>query len=716
MDRERKRGRFLASAVITAAVVLSVGLFEPSALEAQKGGEKRNLLLVTIDTMRPDRLGCYSTLHLKTPHIDGVASKGAVFLKAFAHTPTTLPSHTNILLGATPLYHGVHDNHNFIVGEEFLTLAEHLKKFGYATGAFVGAFPLDSRFGLTQGFDVYDDNYGSGLNQEFSYVERRAEAVVANALGWLAGRKEPWFLWVHCFDPHQKYDPPEPFKTEFKDEPYNGEVAYVDSALGGLFDYLEKKGLDHNTLIVLTGDHGESLGEHGEISHGYYAYNSTLWVPLIVAGPGIRAGRVEDNVCHVDIFPTVCEYLKIDKPSRLQGISLLPAIDGRSLPRREIYFESLYPYYSRGWAPLKGFVLESEKYLDSPIPELYDIGKDFDENHNLAETTGLDPYGEILKGIQKKQEYSGPPAEERRADRETQERLRSLGYLSSPQAPRKEAFTPEDDLKTLLPYQSRLMQAMGAYHKGNLPEGVRLLKGVLAERKDFDLAYTYLAVIYKEQGRLKEAVDILREGYHNCPKSYKVITTFGIILTEIGEYDAALGILQEGLAIMDYDPELWNYIGMAHWRKGELDEAMDAYEHCLELDANYPVVFNNIGSVHLSRHLKTGDPESLNAALESFEKAVELDPAYASAYNGLGGVYLKAGRVDEAIAAWEKTVELDPGYGPALYNLGLAYIRKGNRIKALEVLEKYKEINYRLLQPKEKANLDELIRKLKGTG
>jgi len=196
------------------------------SLRADAESNKQNFLLITIDTLRPDRLSCYSDAHVKTPSIDSLAERGVLFSKAFAHTPTTLPSHTNILLGTAPLYHGVHDNSNFIVIDEFLTLAEHLKSNGYSTGAFVGAFPLDSRFGLTQGFDVYDDNYGSQSSQEFTYVERKAEVVVNSAVDWLKDQRNPWFLWIHCFDPHQRYDPPEPFKSQYK-HPYDGEVAYV---------------------------------------------------------------------------------------------------------------------------------------------------------------------------------------------------------------------------------------------------------------------------------------------------------------------------------------------------------------------------------------------------------------------------------------------------------------------------------------------------------
>jgi arylsulfatase A-like enzyme/Flp pilus assembly protein TadD len=687
-------------------------VFVPFITGASQKKEPLNVLLITIDTLRPDRLSCYSSEHIRTPHIDSLAERGALFLKAFAHTPTTLPSHTNILLGTTPLYHGVHDNQNFIVRDEFLTLAEHLKNAGYATGAFVGAFPLDSRFGLTQGFDVYDDYYGSKNYQEFSYVERPAEVVVQKAMDWLENQKRAWFLWIHCFDPHQQYNPPEPFKTQYKDAPYNGEVAYVDHELGKLFSYLKKNRLEDNTLIIFTGDHGESLGQHGESTHGYFAYNSSIWIPLIVVSPGLKPVVADQNACHVDIFPTVCDILGLQKPDFCQGISLEPILKGKqmkNLASRDIYFESLYPFYNRGWAPLTGIIQDKTKYVDSPIPELYSLEKDFDETENQAEVENLGPYKKRLEKLMEEQSYSGKASAAKRADRDTLERLKSLGYLSSPQVSLKETFSREDDLKLLLPYQNQLQQAMGAYHKGNVDEGIKILQKIVQEREDFDQAYAYLATLYKVKRDYKKAVEILREGYQNCPTSYKVITTFGIFLTELREYEAAIQILQEGLKLIDYDPDLWNYLGVAYWRKGDLDEALEAFDKSLSLDHNYSIAFNNIGSVYLSKFLATKERSDLDPSIQNFEKAIELDPAYASAYNGLGAAYSQAGDIDGPIRSWEKAVEINPGLGFSLYNLGLAHLRKGDKARALEYLNEYKIKEYNRLPQKEKEKLDALI-------
>jgi len=673
---------------------------------------KPNVLLITVDTLRADHLGCYGDKGIRTPAIDALAARGVLFARAFAHTPSTLPSHTNILLGLTPNAHGVHDNSNFIVRKDFLTLAEWLKVQGYATSAFVGAFPLDSRFGLVQGFDVYDDNYGSQGPTDMTFVERKADVVVGKALEWLEGRTGPWFLWIHLFDPHQPYEPPEPFKSQYPNRPYDGEIACVDSALGRLFAFLKDGGLEGQTAVIFTADHGESLGEHGESTHGYFAYNATLHVPLILALPGAKPGRVEANVCHVDIFPTVCGLLNEKEPRGIQGRSLLPLIQGKSLPARPIYFEALTAYYNRGWAPLRGYYAQDrEKYMDSPIPEVYDLKKDFTELDNIAGKNDLAKIKKTFAELVRSE--SSPLADKagQNMDRATAEKLRSLGYLASPQTPKKKEFTAEDDLKTLFPYHNKWTKATAAYHAGRTEEGIALLKEIIAERKDFHLAYTYLANFYQDQKRPGDAEAVLREAYSYNPGSFRIMTAFGIIMIDNGRFDEAIGLLEKSLGIIDFDPETWNYLGVAYWNKGLYVEALKAYDQALSLDLNYAIVFNNRGSLYLSRYLKGRQAEDLARATEDFRKAVELDPKYASAHNGLGVSLSQSGDIDGAIAAWKKAVELKPDFGFALYNLGLGLLGKGDKAEALKYFIRYKELAYAALPPNDKARLDELIRK-----
>ena len=672
---------------------------------------KPNILLITVDTLRADHLGCYGDTSIRTPAIDGLAARGVLFTRAFAHTPSTLPSHTNILLGLTPNAHGVHDNSNFIVRKDFLTMAEWLKGQGYATGAFVGAFPLDSRFGLTQGFDVYDDNYGSQGPTDMTFVERKADVVVGKTLEWLEGRTGPWFLWIHLFDPHQPYEPPEPFRSQYPGNPYDGEIAFVDSAPAKLLGFLEERNLEDRTAVIFTADHGESLGEHGESTHGYFAYNATLHVPLILALPGAKPARVEANVCHIDVFPTVCALLNKEEPRGLQGRSLLPLVQGKSLAARPIYFEALTAYYNRGWAPLRGYIQGREKYMDSPIPEVYDQEKDFAELENVVGRADL---AEIKKTFSELVRSESSPLADKAGqnmDRATAEKLRSLGYLASPQAPLRKDFTAEDDLKTLFPYHNKWTKATAAYHAGRAEEGIALLKEIIAERKDFALAYTYLANFFQEQKRPGDAEAVLREAYAYNPGSFRIMTAFGIIMIDNGRFDEAIDLLEKSLGIIDFDPETWNYLGVAYWNKGLYVEALKAYDQALSLDLNYAIVFNNRCSLYLSSYLKGRQAEDLARATKDFRKAVELDPKYASAHNGLGVSLSKSGDIDGAIAAWKKAVELKPDFGFALYNLGLGLLGKGDKAEALKYFIRYKELAYAALPPNDKARLDELIRK-----
>jgi len=679
--------------------------FAPRAFGKSPGP---NVLLITIDTLRPDRLGCYGSSNVPTPHIDGLARKGALFTRAFAHTPMTLPSHTSILLGVTPVRHGVHDNAGFVVSDTALTLAAFLKNFGYATGAFVGAYPLDRRFGLGRGFDLYDDAYGSQDFARPTYVERKAGVVVDRAVRWLREQKSPWFCWVHCFDPHAPYEPPEPFRSRFVGRLYDGEVAFVDGALAPLLDLAGDQ-----ACVILTADHGESLGEHGEKTHGYLAYNSTLHVPLIISGRGIPAVRNDSFVSHIDIFPTICELLGLDRPAGLQGRSLRPAVQGRNLGAETIFFESLYPYYSRGWAPIRGFIRDGLKFIDSPVPELYDLRRDFQEARNLATGERLDADRKELARL------TGVPADEgngaaraNRTDREALKKLRSLGYVSSGGNLSKKDFGPADDVKTLLPFTNRAEDASELYEKGRTRDAVEALKKILEERNDIDLAYTNLGAIYKREGRLQDAIAVLELGRRKLPANYEIFIAYINNLLASGSYRTVIQeITGNALPLMGSDPEIWNCLGVAYAGTRDLQDSRKAYEKSLSLDPDFPSVWTNLGTLDYLMYRESRDRADYRKAVDSYKKALALDEDCAPAYNGLGAVFRQAGQRDDAIAAWEQAIRRKPDYGEALYNLGVAYLEKGEKARALETLTKYKNHNYSSLGPAEKKDFDELILK-----
>ncbi len=705
----------LKKAILFLSFILIGIIFIDDSLRASRRRQADiNVLLITIDTIRPDRLSCYSTKYLKTPRIDALAAKGALFDRAIAHNPLTLPSHVNILLGTTPLYHRVHQNSKSIVAEDFLTLAEYLKSKEYSTAAFIGAFPLDSRFGLTQGFDVYDDSYPSRNAIEYFYPEKKAEKVIEAALGWIEKQDTKWFTWVHIWDPHAPYMPPEPFNSQYKDDPYSGEVAYVDSELGKMFDYLEENHLMDNTSIILTGDHGESLEEHGELTHGYFAYNSTLWVPLIFAGPGADAIRIDEYVSHIDIFPTVCDILGMEEPSFLQGVSLVPLMRGKKIKKRAIYFESLDAYYNRGWAPLRGFVEERKKFIDSPLPEFYDLENDFDEKNNLVQEINVDRYRKELKDLEKNLSSPQRAQSRQKIDREALEKLRSLGYIVSRVSQLKESYGPEDDLKTLLPFQQKHTNAMILYNnEGKIAESVKLLSEITKERKDFSKAYFDLSRIYRNQGMIDDVIAVMEEGLENNPGNYSIISGYGFFLVKEGKLDKGIELLNRALALIDFDPDVWINLGIAYWKKGEYQKSLEHYEKALSLDNNDAVIFSNLGTLYLSIFMQTKKREDHNRSIENFREAVELDPVFASAYNGLGGAYKIVGQNDEAIAAWEKSIELRPDFDFPVYNLGVAYLEKGNKARALKYFERYLVLKKNTISPEERRKIEDFIKKCK---
>jgi arylsulfatase A-like enzyme len=405
-----------------------------------------SVLLVTIDTLRFDALGAYGNKSAQTPWIDRLAREGVRFETAHAHNVVTLPSHANLLSGLYPLAHGVRDNSGFRFPADRETLAARLKARGYRTAAFVSAFPLDSRFALDAGFEVYDDRLGGAetqLTRAFEVPERKGAVTVAAALAWLGEhRTEKTFAFVHLYEPHFPYTPPEPFAERFPGDPYHGEVSAADAALEPLLRPLLEAGEIGRTLVVLTSDHGEGLGEHGEQTHGIFAYEATLRVPLIVYAPRIlRPAVVRTPVRHIDVVPTVLDALALPLPPDLPGRSLLPLAARGESPGSPSYFEALSSSLNQGWAPLRGVVRDSLKYVDLPVPELYDLQADPLEEKNLAATRPSDL--ESMRSLLGRLRQEDRGTTRRKEDPATLERLHALGYLAGGTAPAKERYTED---------------------------------------------------------------------------------------------------------------------------------------------------------------------------------------------------------------------------------------------------------------------------------
>jgi tetratricopeptide (TPR) repeat protein len=361
---------------------------------------------------------------------------------------------------------------------------------------------------------------------------------------------------------------------------------------------------------------------------------------------------------------------------------------------------------------MKGFIHGGEKYIQSPIPELYDLEKDFDESHNLARGQRLDAYRKRLNDII--QQFSHPENEKarHRLDRKSLERLRSLGYVSSPQIEKKKNYTAADDVKTLLPFHNKAVKAWEFYQEGRIQEGFDLVKEVITERQDVDIAYTHLAKMYKEQEKLTEALGVLELALENIPSNYGVIITYVSYLNLAGREDDVIRMVEhQQLPQMENDPEIWNYLGLAYSNKGDFAKAIDALEFSLSIDDEFSYAYRSIATVYLSRFLKARDKEDLQRSIENFEKAIILEPEFAAAYNSLGVAYKENNQTDEAMQCWEKAYELRPDVGYPLLNLGLVYLERGDKVKALDFFKTYKKSFYSSLPSSERERLEVLIQR-----
>ncbi len=698
-------------ASIPAFLILAALLALP--VEAAAAPQARlNVLLVTVDTLRADRVGIYGNSPVSTPAIDKLAKRGTVFTRAFAHAPLTLPSHASILTGTTPLAHGVHDNIDFMVSPENVTLAERLKAQGYRTAAFVSASPLDSRFGLDQGFDVYDDTFMAPGTPKTSPAEQKAETTVAKALKWLETAGDgPWFLWIHVYDPHSDYAPPEPYRSRYKADPYDGEVAYTDFALGRLFRTLDEKGTSARTVVVLTADHGEGLGDHGERTHGFLTYNPTLRVPLVIAAPGFGPARSADPVGHSDIVPTVLDLLDLSAPAGLQGRSVRAALSGKSLQARKIYFECLSPFYEMGWAPLQGYIEGDRKYVDSPLPEVYDLASDSGEKRNLASTAFRTGCGPALEHLIAGLTPAAPVESRTKTGAELKEKLESLGYLSSAGGNKKTTFTVDDDPKTLLPLFNRIMDAYNLKSRGRHSEAVRELQSLIQEQRTLDAAYVNLAGLYLDSKDRVKALEVLAAGWRRFPSSYDLLTSYVANLVAAERWRDVVRVVDEapGLPQMEHDGEVWFCEGLAFLKLKDTRRAAASFERAVSADGEYLAALYNAAAAHLSLFLETKDQGECAEAIPLFLRVLALDPNNAGAHALLGRAYLESGQTDRAVTALETARSLKPDLASVEYQLGQAFLAKRDYERAQAHLLAYKERAYQSLSPTEKASLDAAI-------
>ncbi len=644
-----------------------------------------NVLLITLDTTRPDRLGAYGYSKAAPAEFDRLARAGVLFQNAYSPVPLTLPSHASILTGTYPIYHGVRNNGKYLLLPQALTLAEILKSSGYATSAFVSSFILDSRFGLDQGFDYYGDRMDDGAKVKNLESERRAEPVYRDFEKWLrpysGGR---FFAWVHFFDPHFPYDPPEPFKSDARlSDPYDGEIACMDTSIGHVIRLLEEKGLLDSTIVILAGDHGEAFGEHKENGHTIFCYEENIRVPLVIYHPrALTPGReIAERVNLIDILPTLLDFLEIKIPKTVQGKSLIPVIEGRRTERRDFYFESLYAQDVLGCAPLQGVLSGPLKFIRLPRPELYDLGNDRAEKSNLLEA-GPDEAGamrEKLSALEKK--FSGTAwTSERSLSAEERERLKSLGYLSV--GGKRSEITSDLDPKDRIDFWNKSLLAGQKLAERNFDEAEVLLLSLVEEDPRFLPAIENLGEVYFQQRRVESLKELFEKAISRNPGRSALNILYGSFLVRLDRADQAISVLQaaEALAGPDEKENLCFALGSAHGRMGRYEDAIQSLKKVLEIEAE------NFEAARLVGYalMQLGRFED---ALTYFRSAERGTPENPRLLEDMAMSLAELKRFGEAIPYFERAVKIKPA-AAIFVNYALACAETGDYGRAITLMEK----------------------------
>jgi arylsulfatase A-like enzyme/Flp pilus assembly protein TadD len=621
------------------ALVLAMALSVLAGCGPSRAPAER-IVLVTIDTIRPDRLG-YMGSDVLTPNLDRLAGSGAVFTQAITSAPITLPAHASILSGLYPTSHGARFNGIFRVSDDVETVAQTLQEEGYRTGAFVGAFVLDRRFGLERGFDVYDDDLPNrNADDPMEFAERRAEEVVAPALRFLeAHRNERVFLWVHVYDPHLPHDAPKPFAEQYPGRPYEAEVAYTDAALGPLLDVVN----DDETAVIVIGDHGEGLGDHGESTHTLFVYDSTMKVPLIVKAKGVPAGvSVESQVRSVDVAPTILELAGLSPKAPMDGVSLLSRFSTKEESELSAYGETFGTFYQFNWSELRFLRKDGFKFIEAPRPELYDLRADPEETTNLWSQNPPDVGKRLRRELARiaegeKRESSQP------VDEETKRRLESLGYVAS--APKRDSRNL-DDPKDRVEIFERLQQILTP---GVAPEEqIRGLREILDSEPDNVLAQKRLAGVLAQVGQLEDSVREFQKLHRIAELDAKDWENLASALLLLERTEEALTLLDEALAEFPWQRELHVLKGEALENEDRLDEARNAYTRAIELRPESPEDYWRRGTVSLL----LGDE---SAAERDFRESLERDATFSEGRLALARLLSETGRAAEAIALLDDT-------------------------------------------------------------
>jgi arylsulfatase A-like enzyme/Tfp pilus assembly protein PilF len=618
-----------------------------------------SVVFITIDTLRADHLGCYGDKQIRTPNIDALAADSTRFDRAYTAVPVTLPSHTVIFTGTYPMLSGVHDFAANRLSPTQPTLASVLKENGYTTGAVIGSAVLDSRFGLNHGFDFYYDHFDFNRLQESNLdeMERPGNVVADVTLDWLAQNyQKKFFLWMHLYDPHYPYRPPAPYSQQYKDRLYDGEIAFADAQVGRLIQFLKKKGLYHNSLVILTGDHGESLGEHGEKTHGFFIYNATLHVPLIIHLPASTHARTVPSLVNLaDLMPTVLQAVNIPSPEQVQGRSLLPLISPKSEETpRSLYAESFLPRLHFNWSELRGVETDKYHFIDAPKPELYDLSKDSGETHNLfvEKKAVAEELRSRLASLVRQYTTGEELAQKTGLDPALMERLKSLGYA---------AFSGGANSET-------------SSHS-------------LPDPKDRIQVYEMFsdAMADSQHGQYASSVEKLNVVMNTEPNSVPAHYLQGLNYYRIHEYPKSVAELERVVQLSpDYSLAVFQ-LGLAYGSNGDLDKSISVLQRALELDpTNFEAAYNS-GVAYLQKKM-------VHEAVAAFRKSLAIAPDYSLGHRSLGEVLLYEGQVDDAIAELRRAAELAPEDQRAHVALAKALNEKGLAEEAEQEMRKAQQL------------------------
>jgi len=688
-----------AGAIVVAALIILAALNMFSGASSQDfsalgDGAAFNVLVITVDTIRADHIGAYGYSDVETPAMDALAREGVLFTRAYSPTPLTLPAHTSIFSGTYPLYHGVRDNGGYIVPDELTTMAEIFEEQGYDTAAFIAAYVLDSRWGLNQGFDTYFDDFDLSDQRFISMgaVQRPANEVIDETVAWLneAGQ-DPFFLWVHLYDPHAPYDPPEPYMSRYAGARYDGEIAFTDSQIDRLLTTLEARGLGDNTFIVLAGDHGESLGEHGEVQHGFFIYEGATRVPLIFRVPIEGFGGIERSevVSLVDIMPTVLEMCGLEIPDHVQGASLVPFFhSGFAGEPRYAYSETFYPRLHYGWSELASIQDERYKLIMSPEPELYDLQEDPGESINLVESRRaifgqLRDDAEVLIASLSEEESQAKFMD---VDEETLKKLASLGYIGSFQissdAPAEALPSPRHKIGIY----NKAIDARHAMQFERYEEAERLFSEILAEDPGVLTAYRSLAQLYSLQERFEEAITLYRAAIPLMPDDPLGYVHLAEAQIELGDLAAAEATVFGALELVEPHPQLFFLLGDISRRQQDYPRAIQYFGEVLSLNPESSGAYAGLGAVYF--HI-----ERYDAAEENARRALVVNDKIQGAHFTVARVLEEKGDVGGAVREYQEELEVNPGHAGALFNLAMIHRGAGHPAEEESLLRQVLEID-----------------------